>query len=120
MSLAQLGNLTGISPSYIHHIEKSERACVSALILKNIAGALGLDATLLLQIEPPDSTKPDLKLLVNMEQCTVNKRPLKQPEKDFLVTCIDAVESENWSKKKKAMFVLELLENVNRLKAEAI
>lgn len=115
MSLQQLSKKTGVSAAYIMRLEKGERSCPSVLILTKIADELGLDVTNLLSLKK-NTYQTELTNLIMSDSFLIGGRDMRPEERDLLLEFIRSLESAAWTNKNKAVFVVEMLQKINRIK----
>lgn len=115
MSLQQLSKKTGVSAAYIMRLEKGERACPSVFILTKIADELGLDVTKLLSLKN-NTNQTELSNHIT-DDFLIGGREIKPEEKELLLEFVKSLETVAWTNKSKAIFVVEMLQKINKIKA---
>ena len=92
LSLAELGSMVNVSPSYIYRIEKGERSCVSLNILKQIATALEIDFGRLIE---DDTIKKDTewkKVVVEIFQKTFKSSLTESQKLEQIKIIVESLE----------------------------
>lgn len=107
-TLKHLGDLTGISPSYIHRIERNERKAPSIPIAEKLAVALGYDAKIILSMlgqegavlglrEDGNQETPGIVELLSMNHYKINGEIASREEKNAISKIISQIIDEQWS-----------------------
>lgn len=122
-SLAEIGEMTGISPSYINRIEAGQRKAPSFPIIEKLAKALNVPINTLIAAagtEVPENmgggkvqpkTISEL-ILSNSVTLSADKKKLSVKEKEKLVSIIDYISAIEWkaNKSKELIHLIELLD----------
>ena len=122
-SLKKMEELSGVTASYIHRIEKGARKTPSIPITEKLAIALGVPPRDLLSMlgHDTDNTSnevPGLTELISLSNFTVDGKMVDQKEKDMIVHIINTMLNEEWDEKDIWTKGSDLLKNVSRLKRQ--
>jgi len=107
-TLQHLGELTGISPSYIHRIERNERKAPSIPIAEKLAIALGYDPKTILSMlgqegavlglrQDDERETPGILELLSMSHYKINGEMASREEKNAIGKIINQIVSESWT-----------------------
>jgi len=125
LSLQALGDMTGISPSYIHRIEKGERHAPTVKIIEKLADALGVSFVELLKVAkieiddaPADNHVYELEkfILSNNVSYSGKEEPIKKKEKELLVKIINTIVNSEWSETSKHLETVEIITLIDKFK----
>ena len=121
-SLKHLEELSGVTASYIHRIEKGARKTPSIPITEKLAVALGVPAKELLAMLGHDATDnnevPALTDLISISNFTLNGETADQEDKDMIIRIINTMLNEEWDESDIWTKGSDLLKNVTRLKRQ--
>lgn len=111
LSLKQIEEQTGISPSYINRIEKGQRKAPSYRIIEQLAKALDLPVSKLTNIAeaPVQNEVPTLEELILTSQFTVNGKRASKQSKEKVVEFIKKLTEASWDSDKKYEEALKLM-----------
>lgn len=103
LSLKQIEEETGISPSYINRIEKGVRKAPSFRIIEQLAKALDMPVNKLINVaeSPAQKTVSSLEELLLTSQFTVNGKRASKQSKEKMVEFIKKLSEADWSGEKK-------------------
>lgn len=117
MSLKNIEELTGISPSYINRIEKGQRKAPSYGIIEQLAEALNLPVSKLTNVpkSKTDESGSDLSLqeMILSSKFTLNGKKVSKESKEKMVDMINYISSMQWedtTKYKEIMPIMEFLD----------
>lgn len=101
LSLKELEDRTGISPSYINRLENGERQAPSIPIATELADALDLDLVMLLDAcnSKSDDVKSIAELLLTND-FTINGKVLGKEAKEILISIIEKIINAEWKDNK--------------------
>lgn len=122
-SLKKMEELSGVTASYIHRIEKGARKTPSIPITEKLAIALGVPPRDLLNMlgHSTDDVKEDgigLTELIALNNFTVDGKMVNQQEKDMIVNILNTMLNEDWDEQDVWTKGADLLKNVARLKRQ--
>lgn len=119
-SLKRLEELSGVTASYIHRIEKGARKTPSIPITEKLAVALGVPPKELLAKLGHDVSDevPALTDLLAISNFTINGEVVEQEEKDLLIRIMNSMLNEDWDESDLWTKGTDLLKNVTRLKRQ--
>lgn len=111
LSLKQIEEQTGISPSYINRIEKGQRKAPSYRIIEQLAKALDLPVSKLTNIAeaPVQNEVPTLEELILTSQFTVNGKRASKQSKEKVVEFIKKLTEASWDSDKKYEEAIKLM-----------
>lgn len=117
MSLKNIEELTGISPSYINRIEKGQRKAPSYGIIEQLAEALNLPVSKLTNVpkSKTDESGSDLSLqeMILSSKFTLNGKKVSKESKEKMVDMINYISTMQWedtTKYKEIMPIMEFLD----------
>lgn len=121
LSLSQLGEMTGISPSYINRLELKQRKSPSINIMESLAMALDVPLTVLADaagIEFNNSKKMDIISLINQNKITLGYYDdvLDDNQKEKLVELIEFISESEWesNKEEESTQLIELMDGFKK------
>ena len=111
LSLKQIEAETGISPSYINRIEKGQRKAPSYRIIEQLAKALDMPVSKLINVAevPVQDDVPSLEELLLTSQFTVNGKRASKQSKEKMVEFIKKLSEASWDSDKKYEESIRLL-----------
>ncbi|MDF2879501.1 MAG: putative transcriptional regulator [Clostridiaceae bacterium] len=119
-SLKDLENITGISASYIHRMEKGERKAPSYPIIEKLANALEVEMSMLLKIADIEKEKEMLSFgaLVLSNNCTIGDNELTKKQKELIVEIVEKISSVEWDKNKykETLEIVDLIDQYKSIK----
>ena len=92
LSLAELGVMVNVSPSYICRIENGDRNCVSLNILKQIAAALEIDFGELIEVDTIKKDTEWKKFVVEVFQKTFKSSLTESQKLEQIKIIVDSLE----------------------------
>lgn len=106
MSLAELGEKTGVSPSYINRLELRQRKSPSINIMESLANALEVPLSDLARaagVGFDNSATKDLKSIINHSSISLeaNGSEISSSEKRKLIELIDFISVGDWGKNRQ-------------------
>ncbi|WCK56922.1 helix-turn-helix transcriptional regulator (plasmid) [Aneurinibacillus sp. Ricciae_BoGa-3] len=119
LSLQTVADLTGISPSYINRIEKSERKAPSYRIIEKLAKAFEVPIEEMLKIAgiKEDTTKVQgFAQVIYSNGFTINGRLIPNKQKEMIVEIITKMDEAVWGNDTKYRESIELMELINKYK----
>lgn len=111
LSLKQIEVETGISPSYINRIEKGQRKAPSYRIIEQLAKALDLPVSKLInvaEVEIQDDV-PSIEELLLTSQFTVNGKRASKQAKEKMVEFVKRLNEASWESDKKYEEVIKMI-----------
>lgn len=107
LSLKQIEDKTGISPSYINRIEKGQRKAPSYRIIEQLAEALDMPVGKLINVAEVDvqDEVPSLEEMILSSQFTVNGKRASKHSKEKIVEFIQKLNEAQWEEKKYEEFI---------------
>jgi len=102
-SLKKIEELTGISPSYINRIEKGQRKAPSYRIIEQLAKALDLPVSKLINVAEVEVQEevPSLEEMLLTSQYTLNGKRVSKQSKEKMVEFIKKIQDASWESDKK-------------------
>ncbi|MFB6468691.1 helix-turn-helix domain-containing protein [Cytobacillus sp. Hz8] len=111
----ELGMMAKIDPGYVNSLERGKKKAPTYPIIKNLAKALKVDITDLIDIEPSEGELP-LKsiqeVMVNQEYLIKGKLPTMETREDLL-GLIEALLDCEWEEHSKHLDSVEILNRVD-------
>lgn len=98
LSLQELAELSGVSTSYIHKLERGEKRTPSYPIIQKIAEVLNIDLMSVLNTETKN--KVDLQNLIYSNDVTIDSIPLNKESKECLIKIIKKITNMEWKSNK--------------------
>lgn len=100
LSLQEVQDLTGISPSYINRLEKGSRACPTFPIIKKLADAFRVDMVELLEIAGMETGNTKIRtleeLIVSSDYEFLGEKATKE-QKQALLEIVEEIIYCSWS-----------------------
>lgn len=118
-SLQELGDMTGISPSYIHRMEKGERKAPSFKVIEKLADALKVEKSVLLEVanlEEESDEVMSLDELLYTHNFTVSGKTISKKQKQLFVKILTKIADCEWSPQTKHLDSLEIVDLINEFK----
>lgn len=111
LSLKQIEQETGISPSYINRIEKGQRKAPSYRIIEQLAKALDMPISKLINVAEVDiqDDVSSLEELLLTSQFTVNGKRVSKQSKEKMVEFVKRLNEASWESDKKYEEVIKLI-----------
>ncbi len=110
LSLKELEDKTGISASYINRLENGERQAPSVPIASELADALDLDLSMLL--DACNSKSDDIKSVAELlltNDFTINGSIIGKEAKELLVSLIEKIICAEWNDKMQEIYEISIL-----------
>ena len=122
LSLAKLGDIAGISSSYINRIELGERKAPSLPVIESLAEALNVETSVLLSAAGMNTEGKEVKSLTelvfsNNVSLTENGRMLSPEKKEEFIELIAYIDKMEWGKNKHVE-MLELIDLLDEFKRD--
>lgn len=122
LSLAKLGDIAGISSSYINRIELGERNAPSLPVIESLAEALNVETSVLLSAAGMNTEGKEVKSLTelvfsNNVSLTENGRMLSPEKKEEFIELIAYIDKMEWGKNKHVE-MLELIDLLDEFKRD--
>lgn len=119
-SLKEVGELTGISPSYINRIEQGQRKAPSYPIIEKLAEAYKVDVTELLKIAGINSDDKKVKgfaEIIYYNNFTINGKVVSKKKKELIVELITKIDEIKWGEEryKESIKILEIIDKIKAL-----
>lgn len=117
-SLKEMEELTGVSASYIHRIEKGERKAPSLKIIEKLAEVLDQDVYDLLEVAHSGSEEdlPTIEQLILSNNFMIGYRRATREIKLQLVELISKINNARWSESERFKEAMEISEQITRYK----
>lgn len=117
-SLKDMEELTGISSSYIHRIEKGERKAPSIKIIERLAEVLDQDVYDLLEVanQEPQGDLPTLEQLILSNNFTINGKKTTKEAKQQLVELLSKINQASWSESERFKEAMEISDQITQYK----
>lgn len=124
LSLQALGDMTGISPSYIHRIEHGERKAPTVKIIEQLADALNISFAELLKVAKIEINEEEVHEVYELEKMilsnniayTGSTEVIKKKEKEALVKLIDKISKLKWDETSKHLETIEIITLIDEFK----
>lgn len=116
MTLQQLSDATGISPSYISRMERGEKQCPSFPILTSLASALNVDVLTLAEGLVDKDEVVDLEAIMFRSHLRVAGKILTEEETARVLRIIERIVEFDWNKDSQWHELAELGDAINKLK----
>jgi len=116
MTLQQLSDATGISPSYISRMERGEKQCPSFPILTALASALNVDVLTLAEGLVDKDEVVDLDAIMFRSQLRVVGKILTEEETARVLRMIERIVEFDWNRESQWHELAELGDAINKLK----
>ena len=122
LSLAKLGDIAGISSSYINRIELGERKAPSLPVIESLAEALNVETSVLLSAAGMNTEGKEVKSLTelifsNNVSLAENGRVLSPEKKEEFIELIAYIDKMEWGKNKHVE-MLELIDLLDEFKRD--
>ena len=125
-SLAYLGEMVGISSSYIYKIEKGERLRPSFVIINKICNCLGISAMGLLEISSEEEVYENVEKrgyktlpeVILTQEFVINGLVITSDIKNVLVKLYEVATEKDWNEATKISNTLELVHLIDLLREQ--
>lgn len=120
-TLKEMEDLTGVSASYIHRIEKGERKAPTIKVIEKFAEALDCDFYELLSLANSSKKSkgkelPSVEQLILSNDFSVNGYKATKAIKGQLVDLINAIHRADWSESKRDKEMMKIFEQISQYK----
>lgn len=116
MSLQQLSELCGVSPSYISRLERNEKQSPSFPILTALASALNVDVLILAEGLVDKDEVVDLDAILFRSQMRLAGKVFTEEETALMLRIIERIVEFDWSRESQWHEFAELGDAINKLK----
>lgn len=116
LSLQELSELTGISTSYIHRIEKGDRKSPSYPLMEKIAKVLEIDLSKILKVNKSgEKLVSSFSELILGNNFTVNGKLVSRKQKEYIINIVEKIVNTKWKedRTKKMVEIIDLIDKLN-------